>query len=259
MGALGRVLAWAWSMLASVGCSTFRPPEIPLRQTELRHVEEARCLAVLLPGRWDRPERFARAGFAAAVERRGLPLDLVAVDAHVGYYRDRSVVARLREDVILPARAAGYREIWLAGVSMGGLGSLFFLREHPDEISGVLALAPFLGEEGVLREIEAAGGPLAWSARATPGEATLGRELWSWLVPWVTAREGPPLYLAWGREDALAPANRMLATLLPSERADAIPGAHDWPTWGRLWERFLDRVPLCGNAAGRRLTGSGPR
>jgi len=25
-----------------------------------------------------------------------------------------------------------------------------------------------------------------------------------------------------------------------------VPGGHDWPTWGRLWERFLD-LRLAGN------------
>lgn len=228
-----------------MGCTGYRAATIPMRTLELRGGSGGKCLAVLLPGRWDRPERFARAGFAETIARRGLPLDLVAADAHVGYYRDRSVIARLREDVILPARAAGYEEIWLVGVSLGGLGSLFYLREHPDEIAGVLALAPYLGEEATLREIEAAGGPVAWSARATPGEATLGRELWSWLGPWADGRKGPPLFLGWGRADALAPANEMLATLLPEGRADAVSGGHDWTAWAHLWERFLERTEIC--------------
>lgn len=231
------------------GCTGFRAATRPMRTQELRSGSGGGCLAVLLPGRWDRPERFARAGFVEAVARRGMPLDLVAVDAHVGYYRERSVIARLREDVILPARASGYREIWLVGVSLGGLGSLFYLREHPDEVAGAIALAPYLGDEATLREIEASGGPLTWSARDAPGETTLGRELWSWLAPWAAARQGPPLFLGWGRDDALAPANEMLATLLPEGRVDAVRGGHDWAAWARLWERFLDRVPLCARAA----------
>ncbi len=69
-------------------------------------------------------------------------------------------------DVVLPARAAGYDTIWLAGTSLGGIGALLYLRDHPDDLAGVLALAPYLGEEGVIREIERAGGPASWQPPA---------------------------------------------------------------------------------------------
>ena len=36
-----------------------------------------------------------------------------------------------------PLRARGYREIWLAGASMGGLGVVAYARTHPAKIRGV--------------------------------------------------------------------------------------------------------------------------
>lgn len=93
--------------LVTTGCSFFRAPVIPLRTITLGSGDGGTCLAVLLPGRWDKPESLLKAGFAEAVEKRGSRLDLVAVDTHLGHYRDRSVVERLHLDVVAPARAAG--------------------------------------------------------------------------------------------------------------------------------------------------------
>ena len=71
--------------------------------------------------------------------------------------------------MIDPARREGKDNIWLVGFSMGGLGSLLYLREHPEYIEGVCLIAPFLGDEEIIEEIQAAGGvrscasaPRAW-------------------------------------------------------------------------------------------------
>jgi hypothetical protein len=242
MQRFGPLLALA---VVTVGCSIFRAPVIPLRTIALGARGGGTCLAVLLPGRWDRPESFRKAGFAEAVKKRGLRLDLVAVDTHLGYYRDRSVIERLHLDVVAPARAAGYRTIWIVGTSLGGVGGLLYLRDQPNDLSGVLALAPFLGADELIREIEAAGGPRRWTPPATLPTDDVGRELWSWLVPWAMSRQAPPLHLGWGSEDSFAEANQMLATLLPRENVYAVRGPHDWGTWSRLWEQFLDRTSLC--------------
>ncbi len=226
-------------------CSELRPAAVPMRSVELTH-GGGRCLAVLLPGRRDEPEEFRAAGFARAVAQRGLHLDLVAVDSHLGYFRAGSIVERLRADVVAPARAAGYDTIWMVGTSLGGLGSLLYLRDHPEDLAGVLALAPYLGDAGVVREIEGAGGPDRWLLQAAPPTADASRELWRWLVPWTRARQGTPLHLGWGKDDALGRSNRMLASLLPSARVYSSAGGHDWRAWEHLWEEFLDRTPLCG-------------
>jgi len=239
----------------TAGCAALRPATVPLRAVDLvRSAGNAhgRCLAVLLPGRRDEPEKFRDAGFVRAVENRKLRLDLVAVDAHLGYYRARTVVDRLRQDVIAPARAAGYDTIWIAGPSLGGLGGLLYLRDHPGDLAGVFAIAPYLGEASVIDEIERAGGPTQWHPPATIAENDVGRELWSWLGPWAGAAQPEPsipLHLGWGTADAFDRANRMLAGLLPPERVYTAAGGHDWKVWERLWEEFLDRTMAAGSCA----------
>lgn len=231
--------------LALTACVPLGRPAVPMRTLELAKSGENRCLAVLLPGRLNSPERFAKAGFASAVAARGLALDLVAVDAHFGYYRHRSVVERLRLDVVAPARAAGYDTIWLVGSSLGGIGGLLYLRQYPEDLAGVLALAPYLGPTEVIDEIAAAGGPARWRPPSRVAADDVGRELWSWLAPWLAGEQKIPLHLGWGTADAFDRSNRLLASALPPERVYTHPGGHDWKVWESLWEAFLDRVEPC--------------
>src|SRR5208337_3295905 len=85
----------------------------------------------LLPGAFDGPQEFQRAGFAQAVRRRGLALDLVLVRPDPEHLADRSIMQRLRRDVVLPARAAGCQSVWLAGISLGGFLALAYAMEFP--------------------------------------------------------------------------------------------------------------------------------
>jgi pimeloyl-ACP methyl ester carboxylesterase len=239
---------WLMAVVAAVlanGCGAFRPATAPIRTVTVHESPENRCLAVLLTGRYAAPEEFARGGFGAAVAQRGLPLDVVAVDAHLGYYRTRSVVERIRKDVVLPAKARGYEEIWLAGTSLGGLGTLIYHREHPEDLKGILAIAPFLGEDEVITEIEAAGGPALWRAPASAEGDDIGRTIWSWLASAGFASQTDSVSLGWGTEDRFDRSNRLMAGLLDPEQVYAVSGGHDMATWNSIWGRFLDRVEPC--------------
>lgn len=81
-------------------------------------------LLVLLPGRWDRVGDFERRGFIADARRANLAADIVAVDAHLGYYRRGTILERLRADVLAPARDRGYPSVWLVGICMDGTGAI---------------------------------------------------------------------------------------------------------------------------------------
>lgn len=223
------------------GCSGMRPAVVPLRTLDLRTASgpPARCLVVLLPGRFDSPEDFARHGFAEAAARAGSGCDLVAVDAHLGYYKDRTVVDRLREDVMAPARQR-YDRIWLAGISLGGTGSLLYTIEHPDDVAGLLLIAPFLGAEPVVGEIAAAGGVSGWAPPQPLAREDFQRRLWAWLKTYqASGGERIPVYIGWGLDDRFARANALFGTALPPDRVFTAPGGHGWKAWRALWETFL--------------------
>src|SRR5688500_4808363 len=117
-----RMIATLLSLSALFGgCAYIRPTREPMRMEVHAPLgpERARGVIVLLPGFGDRASTFAKQGFLGVLERRARAYDVVAADAHFGYYRKGTLVERLEHDIIGPLRAQGYREIWLAGASMG--------------------------------------------------------------------------------------------------------------------------------------------
>lgn len=263
------------------GCTLLRQPDpVPMRTLyDDRGCSgtQAPVLLVLLPGIYMALEELLQQGFVSALRQRGLAVDVLLADAHIGYVRDGSMRRRLRTEVIGQARAWGYRRIWLAGISLGGFGALAYAAQQPGEVEGVLALAPYLGRPELLQTIASAGGPLAWSKRtAPPATEDVEDAVWRWLVQLSMARQplpqlqtlpgsaalspalsplprlptgagvvdAPQLWLGYGSEDRFAAAHRMLAPLLPAGHTQVVPGGHDWPPWRALWAQWLDRGVL---------------
>jgi pimeloyl-ACP methyl ester carboxylesterase len=208
-------------------------------------------LVVFLPGRGDRAEDFEERGFLATAREAGLEADVLAVDAHLAYYYKRVITQRLWEDVILPARAHGYRRVFVVGISLGGLGAITLAQEHPDAVAGLFVLAPYLGEPELAREIEAAGGLARWSGEASARDF---RGVWGFLRGYAAGEARPPLWLAYGESDRYAYGHRLLAAALPKDRVLVTAGGHDWKAWDRLWREFLARGAFPGTIrAGSRL------
>jgi pimeloyl-ACP methyl ester carboxylesterase len=174
---------------------------------------------------------------------------MVSADASMGYYTRGIFAERLWRDVVRRRALRGYREVWLVGPSLGGFGSLLYARQRPaGEVTGVLALAPYLGDDAELfRSIEHAGGIARWPApaRREPSADHYAPELWRWLQAISSQREpGPELYLGYGRQDRLARTDALLAAALPHDHVYVRDGGHQWTTWRELFRDFLERGPL---------------
>lgn len=248
-----QLLGW-WALAAAGGgCALTVPPSrVPMDVTRLPGpcAGRAPALVVMLPGAYSRPREFVDEGFVGELRRRGVAADVAIADAHVGYFQDRSVLQRLREDVVRPARSQGYRQVWLAGISLGAFGALAYGARHGGEVDGILALAPYLGRRQLQKEIIDAGGPQRWRAQRHAREADdAERDLWEWLAAPTPA--GPPVWLGYGRDDRFADAHRLLAQVLPAERRFDAAGGHDWAPWRSLWSAWLDRGLLPQACAGR--------
>jgi pimeloyl-ACP methyl ester carboxylesterase len=192
---------------------------------------------LLLPAAYTTPDDFLREGFVKAARDRALPVDLVFVELKVQHLTDRTILRRLRHEVVLPARALGCRSIWLGGISIGGFVALAYAERYPEEIDGLCLLAPYLGNHIVTGEIERANGVHEW----TPGELAADddeRRIWRFIKE---HRARPsPLHLGFGRDDRFADSHRMMASALAPECVDVVPGGHEWPVWRQLWENFLN-------------------
>lgn len=252
--------AWAPVLpaLAVCGCLRWFPAPTPMRSVQWNQSmtgSRARCLVVFLPGMSDRAEDFDGNGFVAEVRKHDLAVDVVAANATIGYYARGTFPRRLASDVIGPARTRGYQQVWLFGVSMGGLGTFWYSRAHTADVTGVLALAPYLGERELTDEIEAQGGLARW--RGPPrvevmNEDNYQREIWRWLQAVTRGHEqGPIIYLGYGTADDLARQDSLLAAALPRGHTYRIDGGHDWKTWRLLLARFLQSSAFardCGSA-----------
>jgi pimeloyl-ACP methyl ester carboxylesterase len=232
--------------LSAAGCSYLAQQPLEIATYRTVPESERRNLIVFIRALYGNHKTFEKEGFVAMVRAKGLRYDMVAPNAHMAYYYGRTLDKRLKEDVIEPARAAGYTNIWLVGVSLGGLGSLMYLLKYPEDsgITGIVLMAPFLGEREILNEIIQAGGVRKWE----PGgynENDWQRLLWDWLKRYDQQQARlPPIYLGYGDNDSYAMGQRLLATILPRDHVIAIKGTHSVDTVKQIWAIMLDTVPF---------------
>lgn len=229
--------------LAALGCSPVRPLVVPMRRTVLPHRADrtAPLAIVMLPGAYSVPEDFVREGFVDALRARRIPADVHLVDAHLGYFERGLLLERLTHDVVNPLRAAGVRELWFVGISLGGFAALATALHRPTEVTGTLAIAPYVGRPALMQQIRAAGGVPAWRAaqrEAADGEAARWIELAD-----ATPQRRAGLHLYSGRADRFADDQRLFSSLLPEANVQWVDGDHDWPAWRLLWALWLERAP----------------
>src|SRR6185312_9384639 len=140
---------------------------------------------------------------------------------HLMHLNDRTLLGRLRQEIILPARAAGCRTVWLCGISLGGFIALTYAERYGGELEGVCVLAPYLGNRIVTGEIAAAGGLSSWQ----PGELAADddeRRIWRFIKARHPAASR--LHLGFGSADRFADGHRMMAAALPPEMVHIVPG-----------------------------------
>lgn len=227
-------------------CAHKRPATVPMPQlafnAPVAHQGEKQLL-ILLPGIGGKLGDFERYGFIDAVRAARPELDVVVMDAHFGYYRERQIIERLRQDVIVPAKGKGYCAIHLAGISLGGYGALLYLRTHAQDVASVSLLAPYLGERKHYQHL------LDQSHGADHLNDPLN--LWPWLQA-LSDQQKAKIRMAYGREDKFVESLDLLAGLLPSDASFTIAGKHRWPVWQSLWHEGLKTQQLvpkqvCGN------------
>jgi pimeloyl-ACP methyl ester carboxylesterase len=207
---------------------------------------EERILLLMLPGAKNTPQQLVENGFIRALRERNLPVDVLALNAHVDLYLDRSNIERLLHRTMDEIRTLGYGRIWLLGISLGGSGAMICVTQRTPEIEGVFLLAPFLGTRGLIAEAEAAGGLHYWHAGEIESRDH-ERELLDQIrrSP-LAAEEFPTVYLGYGSEDRYRGASVLLSDHLPKHRVVVTAGGHDWETWIVLWNALLDKRPFLG-------------
>ena len=211
-----------------------------------------RRLLVMLPGAGIDAMDFADQGMVAAVQDRGLKVDVMTVQPTLDLYLDGSIAEALHRETGDRVAAEGYAGVWLLGVSLGAMGALLHASHDAADLEGLVLLAPFLGTQGTIAAIGAKGGFATESAEDAATSATESVVL-AWLGDFLRRRpNSPALYLGYGEADRFAAGHRLLAASLPADRVVTLAGAHDWGTWLALWQSILDKAPFPVSAgAGR--------
>ena len=244
-----RLLGFLLIVLLVSGCAFTREAKVPMDSIlSQRAATQSKTLIVFLPGSQEVPQDVVNEGFVAQVRAKHIDADVMVIDSHLGYFRNRTFDVRIHDDIIEPARKKGYASIWLAGISLGGFGSLMYAFTYPNEIDGIIALAPFVASDKVLDEVVDAGGLARWTPTEPLGADDYERALLKWLKgysgPQNAAEKRPKLYIGYGVDDRMARFQPIIGTILPAEQMLAAPGGHDWPPWKQIWEDALGRAPL---------------
>jgi pimeloyl-ACP methyl ester carboxylesterase len=222
-------------LLSACGYATKPTGPIPVKTLPAPQPGTDRPLVIVLPGRGDDLEDLEQVGIAEAVQRAWPQADVLLAGATLGYYQYGNIAVLLHDQVIAPARQRGYREIWLAGASMGGMGALLYERIYPHDITGLVLMAPYMGDPGLTKAVSDAGGPTAWDPGPTPTQVdpdNYQRELWRVVKSWNgTPAESGRIWLVCSDEDRFIDAARLMAPLLPPGHFILGHGGHEWPVW----------------------------
>ena len=206
-----------------------------------------RTLVIVLPGFGSNARDLEKHGIGEAVHQGWPQADVLLTSATFAYYSHRNIIARLDQDIVQPARRQGYKEIWLAGASVGGMGVLFYEHEHPGEMTGLVLLAPWLGSEGTLDGIRKAGGLRQWEPGPVPtvvDNDNYQRELWRVAKDWSgNSALAARVWLICGTNDRLLPTSRLLATAIPPSHYLELPGgSHSWASFVAATKQIVTRI-----------------
>ena len=238
------------SLLAILVCLVSACRSLPEAMTPIRtewirvhaHSVQDR-LVILLPGRGESVDAYKDFGFIRAITDAGIRADVLLVDAHLGYYLSKTLPERFAEDVLSEIELQGYKEVWIGGISLGGLGALLLDREFPETFDQLLLLAPFLGSDRALLKSLETTGLEHWQPPADEVPADdFEYALWAHLkAVCMTSDADARLWLAFGERDRMRRWHRVLAATLPEERVFTDEeGKHLWTTWTPLWKQMLE-------------------
>jgi pimeloyl-ACP methyl ester carboxylesterase len=208
----------------------------------------------VLPGRQDDLGRLQDSGMADAIQSAWPDADVTYAELTLDFYRTGQAPRRLREEVIAPARAKGYREIWLAGASLGGMGTLIYDAQFPGELDGMLLLAPYLGDYDLLLEIDCAGGVTHWEGGPSQGftPETWQRDLWRYVKVLAEDRgRSARIWLAYGDDDRLEKAMPLLTPALHARQVFVRDGGHKWSVWTPATRDMLEAINAANATAAR--------
>lgn len=232
-------------LLTLVGCAAGGDVSKPVPTTFIAAPQPAHRLVVMLPGRGDSLQALTDTGIAKIIQQSWPDADVLLTGLTMPFYRQGRAAQRLHDEVIEPAQRKAYRQVWLAGISLGGMGTLLYDSEYPDQIDGLLLLSPYLGEDAIHQQIRQAGGLAAWQAGPAQamGPDTFQHEVWRSLQAWSRRpQRTSSTWLAYGADEPFRQPIELMTPLLPADHVIMLPGKHNWKLWKPAMRALLERT-----------------
>ncbi len=213
-----------------------RQQELPYKS----HVGPGRVLVLMLPPIAGKGLDYENNGFVEAVRERGFETDLKILDVNPVLYLQGRIAEVIKAELVDPAKASGYDKILIAGISLGGHGALLYATKYPDDVDGVIVIAPFIGGSYIDGVIAAAGGLHKWEDCPLRGW-DYACDMWKLLkVATSNPETRDKMILGYGLEDGFAESNKLLADQLPPGNIFTVSGGHNWIIWKQLWIDVLN-------------------
>jgi pimeloyl-ACP methyl ester carboxylesterase len=213
-------------VIVFIGCSGSRDKKA-LPSVRYPGMTGKRSLVVLLPGFGGKGSHYETQGFLDEVWEREFEATMEVVDVKPTLYLGSRIVELLKTEVIEPAKAEGFEDIYLVGTSMGGHGVLLYATEYPEDVAGIVILAPFISGDTASEAIDEAGSLATWED--CPFLAwKYACNLWKSLQVYVAdSRNQKKVVLGFGTEDTFIDQCRILADALLPEQVFTVSGGHD--------------------------------
>lgn len=226
------------------GCYPVRDTAHPPALRRLPATQTPHRLVIVLPGIADNLDSLEAGGIGTATRNAWPDADVLLVEMTIGYYKDGKAVQAIH-DLVRDGHRRGYREVWLVGGSLGGMGALLYDATYPCDVDGILLLAPFLGDRQILGQVKDAGGLDHWSAppAAMPGPDNWQAQIWRRAQEWSRHPGGDPrVWLAYGDRDKFARNMPLLAPAVPPSHIVTGAGIHEWSSWTPLAAKAIAAV-----------------
>jgi len=186
---------------------------------------------IYLHGRGDHPQAFSKNGLNRILENDSINATIYEVNAHFGYYMNRTLHERLEEDIFPLLEKTAFKKVWFVGNSMGGLGALLHAQKFPTKVDAIVLMGPYLGGKKFIRRFSREINSVQFESDSVHKD-NWQKQLWAWIKNISSKPDSrPTIYLTYGTNDRLGQGQKLLHTLLPSDRVVTIAGAHDWPEW----------------------------
>ena len=240
-----RIISIATVAILVGGCAAGGDVRKPIPTAFFAAPESAHRLVVMLPGRGDDLASLESKHIAQTIQTAWPDADVILTGLTMPFYRQGQAARRLHDEIIEPQQRSGNRDLWIIGISLGGMGSMLYEREYPGQAHGLMLLSPYLGEKAIHNEIRAAGGLAEWDAgplQATNAD-TFQHELWRTAKTWQeTPARASAVWLAYGSNESFRQPIELMSPALPADHVLMLPGGHDWKLWNTALRELLNRA-----------------